>query len=139
MRLATAVVKSFLNRLLGLQIGDQNRIFAHFAAETEEKVRVAKQQGEYDDGVVDVRGSEIAIVGTPEVLFADSKSAAKTLHYVVETDRGISYAAACAMLDEATKLNGELARGDGACGPLRCATAAWGVGGAPRLRVGRRF
>ena len=57
-------VKGFLNRLLGMCVKMQNKVFDHFMAILEEKVRVAKQNGEFDDGVVDIRGESVK-VGPP--------------------------------------------------------------------------
>ena len=52
------------NRLLGMCVKMQNKVFDHFMAILEEKVRVAKQNGEFDDGVVDIRGESVK-VGPP--------------------------------------------------------------------------
>lgn len=116
--------QTFLNRILGLPIGFQNKVFTHFAAECEEKVRSAKQLGAFDDGVVDLGGSNIAVRGVPSVLREDACfPTAKTLHYVIESDRGVSYEQACAMLDKAIEANGGSAsRGDGIVPPRRCAS-----------------
>jgi len=107
-------VKTFLNRLLGLPVGFQNKIFTHFAAEVEEKIKLAKKNNEYDDAVVDIRGANVQLVGAPVSIHEDALSKAKTTHIKVKTDRGISFDAACAMLDKSTAENGgSKHRGDG--------------------------
>ena len=60
-------VKTFLNRLLGMRVRMQKRIFGHFTALLDDEVRTAKQEGVYDDGVVDISGQCTVERGYPKV------------------------------------------------------------------------
>ena len=73
----TASVKRFLNRILLLPDGEQNALFAFFAAELEGIIKEQRQAGTFDEGASVVRGSRDSAVGcgllrlpcfSPEVL-----------------------------------------------------------------------
>ena len=52
-------------RMLGMSIAAQGRVFAHFNAELEYRIEQAKKDDKYDDGVVDMRGEKIVRAGVP--------------------------------------------------------------------------
>jgi len=99
-------VKGFLNRLLGMCVKMQNKVFDHFMAILEEKVRVAKQNGEFDDGVVDIRGESVKVAANfPREMKKDPISGVPLLHFKLDVDRGLSFKRAMEMLDEKAKSN----------------------------------
>ena len=99
-------VKHFLNRMLGMSIAAQGRVFAHFNAELEYRIEQAKKDDKYDDGVVDMRGEKITFApGYPLVLASDPLSKVPLHHYKLNLDRGLSYERACEMLDAAANDN----------------------------------
>jgi len=107
-------VKKFLNRLLGMPVSIQNRVFAHFSAELEEQIRRAKENHMYDEGVVDIRGQAVTIeAGYPARLA--SAGGVNIEHVKLGVDRGISIGNAHEMLLAKAEANagGELYHGEG--------------------------
>ena len=86
-------VKKFLNRLLGLPVGMQNKLFNHFSALLDLKVKEAKDTGQFDDGAVDVRGELTVRRGSPRTLATDPLTNVRLQHYTVDVDRGMCYEA----------------------------------------------
>lgn len=108
--------KIFLNRILGLPVERQNRIFSHFAAELDEQVKKAKEEDKFDEGVVDIRGESLSIAsGYPQCLATDTQSGVALNFHLIEVDRGISFQKGTALLDEKATKNpeGELLRAEG--------------------------
>jgi len=112
----TGGVKKFLNRLLGMPVGMQNKIFAHFSANLDDQVKRAKDNNQYDDGVVDIRGNAVRIeVGYPQTLETDKQSGVPLQHFKIGVDRGIDIEHATGLLDAKAKENeaGKLYRNEG--------------------------
>jgi hypothetical protein len=81
------VVPRFLNRILGLTLDVQNPFFEHFQNTFAQVVTMAKAAGLFDEGVSDVTGESIRLVGQPEVVATDPTTGAKTSHYQLDVDR----------------------------------------------------
>uniref|UniRef100_A0A7S3B866 Uncharacterized protein n=1 Tax=Haptolina ericina TaxID=156174 RepID=A0A7S3B866_9EUKA len=100
-------VKMMLNRILGMEVGMQNKIFTHFTANLEHEVKMAKENHRYDEGVVDIRGQTVRVEqGFPQTLGKDAKAFIELKHYKLGVDRGIDFGMACKMLDEKKAQNG---------------------------------
>jgi len=101
-------VKKFLNRILGMPVGLQNKIFSHFTANLEYEIKVAKENHKYDEGIVDIRGEAVRIeAGFPKTLAEEASKHIELSHFRLGVDRGVSFEKACAMLEEKRKLNPE--------------------------------
>ena len=79
----TPNVKKFLNRLLGMPVEMQNRVFAHFSANFEFEVKKAKEEHKFDEGVVDIRGDVHIQPGYPVVLETDQTSGVALQHVLM--------------------------------------------------------
>eukprot|EP01004_Peranema_trichophorum_P004276 NODE_320_length_2964_cov_43.202746_g276_i0.p1 GENE.NODE_320_length_2964_cov_43.202746_g276_i0~~NODE_320_length_2964_cov_43.202746_g276_i0.p1 ORF type:complete len:742 (-),score=180.79 NODE_320_length_2964_cov_43.202746_g276_i0:62-2287(-) len=84
-------VKRFLNRLLGLPIQRQWTVFSYYMEILTMVVNAAKQSGRYDDGVVDIHGESIKVVGDPMTIYKDNVSGAITANITLNIDRGIKW------------------------------------------------
>lgn len=79
-------VERFLNRVLALEITDQNAMFDQFMDEFENIVAMAKADGTFDAGVTDIEAEAIRIVGEPTVVAKEKTTGAETIHYELEID-----------------------------------------------------
>ena len=88
-------VRLLLNRILGVAVSMQNRIFSHFTALLEQEIEQAKESGEYEDGVVDIRGQSVSVVPAyPKSLATDTLSMVDLQHYQLAVDYGLTFDAA---------------------------------------------
>lgn len=71
-------VDGFLNRLMVLQVKDQNEIFDQFYGKYRDAVDKAKEAGLYDTGVEKIKGENVRIEGEPILLSDDKQSGVKT-------------------------------------------------------------
>ena len=95
-------VKTFLNRLLGLTTSMQNRAFKHFVALFDDEIAKDKSEGQYDDGVVDMRANRaIALKGDPIPFYTDPTTGARTTLYTLNLDRGYDWQQALSELNAA--------------------------------------
>ncbi|CAG9464449.1 unnamed protein product [Pedinophyceae sp. YPF-701] len=94
-------VNRFLNRLLGLPEAEQTQLFDFFQQCVEEKVRRAKREGRYDQGITELRGTSVRLLRQPETLYRDPTSGAPATLYEVVIDRGVSWETVLASLEEA--------------------------------------
>tara|TARA_B100000513_G_scaffold111919_1_gene48791 strand:+ start:1317 stop:6272 length:4956 start_codon:yes stop_codon:yes gene_type:complete len=110
-------VKKLLNKLLGMPVDMQNRIFAHFSANLDMEVNKAKDSNTFDEGVVDIQGQSVELVeGFPKTIAIDKQSNIELLHYEITTDRGMSFDMALQRLKEKGEKNdppGALYEGEG--------------------------
>src|SRR5829696_2578695 len=79
-------VPRFLNRVLALNVEDQNALFDHFADLFDQTVRYAKANGTFDEGVTDIKALAIRIAKPPRVVHTDEITQAQTTHYTLEID-----------------------------------------------------
>jgi predicted RNA methylase len=79
-------VPRFLNRVLALNVEDQNALFDHFADLFDQTVRYAKANGTFDEGVTDIRALAIRLAKPPRVVHTDEITQAQTIHYTLEID-----------------------------------------------------
>jgi len=93
-------VSTFLNRMFGVSIELQARIFRYFLDIYEACIAEARNNGTYEDGIVDCSGEKISVVNS-ECLFTEPDSGATVLAYQVKIDRGVSWGVAKQRYDEA--------------------------------------
>jgi len=85
-------VGKFLNRILGLEVKRQNLIFNYFCLCLDALTEAAKREGRFNDGVTDIRGNSILMIGQPTIVFKEVQlGASVTKHAVIHVDRGIPY------------------------------------------------
>jgi predicted RNA methylase len=79
-------VPRFLNRVLALNVEQQNALFDHFVDLFDQTVRYAKANGTFDEGVTDIKALAIRIARAPRVVHTDKVTNAQTTHYTLEID-----------------------------------------------------
>src|SRR6266568_9200885 len=79
-------VPRFLNRVLALEVEQQNALFDYFAELFDQTVRYAKANGTFDEGVTDIKALAIRIAESPRVVYTDEITGAQTTHYPLEID-----------------------------------------------------
>lgn len=80
-------VPRFLNRILALEVEDQNALFNYFAELFDQTVRYAKATGTFDEGVTDIRAQAIRVAKPPVAVHVDQVTGAETVLYTLEVDR----------------------------------------------------
>lgn len=95
-------VKTFLNRLLGMEVGEQDRAFRHFSAIFDDLVARDKSEGRYDDGVVDLKANVITLKRQVP-FYTDPTTEARSSLYTLTLDRGVGWEAAKAEFDAAAR------------------------------------
>src|SRR5882762_5832813 len=73
-------VPRFLNRVLALDVANQNALFDHFADLFEQTVRYAKANGTFDEGVTDIKALVIRVARPPRLIHIDEITNAQTTH-----------------------------------------------------------
>src|SRR6266850_7454267 len=79
-------VPRFLNRVLALEVEQQNALFDYFADLFDQTVRYAKANGTFDEGVTDIKALAIRIAENPRIVYTDEITGAQTTHYTLEID-----------------------------------------------------
>ncbi|HKR15311.1 MAG TPA: strawberry notch C-terminal domain-containing protein [Pyrinomonadaceae bacterium] len=79
-------VPRFLNRVLALEVDQQNALFDYFAELFDQTVRHAKANGTFDEGVTDIKALAVRVAKAPMVVHTDEITAAQTTHYTLEVD-----------------------------------------------------
>jgi predicted RNA methylase len=80
-------VPRFLNRVLALEVEEQNALFDYFADLFDQTVRYAKASGTFDEGVTDIRALAIRVAKPPVLVHTDRVTGAETVLYTLEVDR----------------------------------------------------
>lgn len=78
-------VPKFLNRLLAVDVDQQNALFASFLDRFDSIVRNAKEQGQFDEGVADLKGVSVRVKSS-KVVHREATTKAETQHYLIEMD-----------------------------------------------------
>ncbi len=93
-------VRIFLNRLLGLQLPRQACLLAYFMRLLEHRVQAARRDGTYDEGIRELKGYRVEMVGAAAAVDMDYPSAEtpRALVQDVVVDRGVSWERAQALL-----------------------------------------
>eukprot|EP00124_Ichthyophonus_hoferi_P002527 Ihof_evm6s175 gene=Ihof_evmTU6s175 len=86
-------VKKFLNRILGMPINLQYMLYGYFTAILNQIVSSARMDGSYNEGVMDLAGENIVMIGQ-HVLYQDPASSVITTLHALDVDRGISFESA---------------------------------------------
>ncbi len=87
-------VPRFLNRVLALEVEQQNALFDYFADLFDQTVRYAKANGTFDEGVTDIKALAVRVAVPPSVVHTDEITQAQTTHYTLEVDvpsRAVSF------------------------------------------------
>lgn len=79
-------VPRFLNRVLALEVQQQNALFDYFADLFDQTVRYAKANGTFDEGVTDIKALAVRVAKPPSVVHIDEITQAQTTHYTLEVD-----------------------------------------------------
>src|SRR5437016_3804397 len=79
-------VPRFLNRVLALEVEQQNALFDYFADLFDQTLRYAKANGTFDEGVTDIKALAIRIAESPRVVYTEEITGAQTTHYTLEID-----------------------------------------------------
>jgi hypothetical protein len=90
-------VPRFLNRVLALEVDQQNALFDYFADLFDQTVSYAKANGTFDEGVTDIKALAVRIAQLPRVVHTDEITGAQTTHYTLEVDlpsKAVSFAEA---------------------------------------------
>lgn len=80
-------VPRFLNRILALDVEEQNALFDYFAELFDQTVRYAKASGTFDEGVTDIRALAIRVARAPVVVHVDQVTGAETVLYTLQVDQ----------------------------------------------------
>nr|MBA3714990.1 strawberry notch C-terminal domain-containing protein [Pyrinomonadaceae bacterium] len=90
-------VPRFLNRVLALNVEQQNALFDGFAELFDQTVQFAKANGTFDEGVTDIKAVAVRLAKAPRIVHTDIVTGAQTTHYKLEVDlptRAVSFAEA---------------------------------------------
>ena len=82
-------VPRFLNRILAVNLDDQNAIFDKFCEIFNDIVEHAKEAGTFQTGVTDLKAEEIRLKQVL-ILATDKQTKAKTNYYLLETDQKVN-------------------------------------------------
>ncbi|GIL64960.1 hypothetical protein Vafri_18816 [Volvox africanus] len=93
----TSVVK-FLNRLLGLQLRDQDLMFQYFFGIMESLIKQARSAGDYEEGVLNLANSSVEVV-QERAIHVDAPTGAATTYIELDVDDGLSFEQARQALD----------------------------------------
>lgn len=103
-------VATFLNRLLGVPVREQQLLFECFARKFESLVRTAKKVGEYDLGIMQIEsalpGNRITVKSGPERLYrkpGGGKVSPEVSLWVFTEDRSVSFAQSKTIYADAAK------------------------------------
>ena len=99
----------FLNRILGLSVSLQNKLFAYFSDTLAEVIKRAKQSGKWDLGIMDfgASGEHVELAETMEFVGDSAFGTATTHLHRVRVERGLSFS------DAVSKLNTGTVSGEG--------------------------
>ncbi|XP_019644077.1 PREDICTED: protein FORGETTER 1-like [Branchiostoma belcheri] len=88
----SGMVGRFLNRILGLSVERQNLIFRYFSKCLDANIGAARREGRYNEGLVDITGSSVDLVGDPREVFHGVHNGTNTTrHVVLSVDRGMDW------------------------------------------------
>ncbi|KAK3121295.1 hypothetical protein QOZ80_8BG0650290 [Eleusine coracana subsp. coracana] len=96
-------VPRFLNRILGLPPNIQNRLFDHFSSVLDIVIQNARNEGQLDSGIVDIKAKSVEMKELPKPVHVDSLSGASTVLFTFTIDRGVTWELANSMLEERLK------------------------------------
>ncbi|XP_042392351.1 protein FORGETTER 1-like isoform X2 [Zingiber officinale] len=96
-------VGRFLNRILGLPPDIQNRLFELFVSILDLTVHNARNEGQFDSGIIDIKANSIELQGSPRTVHVDNLSGASTVLFTFSVDRGITWESAKSLLEERQK------------------------------------
>ncbi|EKX47790.1 hypothetical protein GUITHDRAFT_69176, partial [Guillardia theta CCMP2712] len=91
-------VKVFLNRLLGIPLDSQKKVFEAWMDEIEAAVFRAKSENVYSEGIVDIAAQSM-VLENEEVVYK-MKDGRETSHIRIRGDRGVSWEKALDLLEK---------------------------------------
>lgn len=97
-------ISKFLNRLLGVPVKLQNRLFDYFTATFNAVISKAKKEGHYDSGIFDVgaHGETVKRVKMYRFLREHATGTVPTELHLVKSERGLSWERALERYNELT-------------------------------------
>ena len=95
-------VGTFLNRLLGLRLCQQNLVFEVFAKLVDHAIRKARREKKFDEAIKEIDGRRVEITDET-IVVEETEDQAALVHLCVEVDRGITLADAVQRLAEAKR------------------------------------
>ena len=95
-----AVVPKFLNRILGLEVSRQQKLFDYFARTLERMIRAAKRDGKYAQGIQTVDGRSVEFERPAKALHVTTPSPFPIECHTVVADVGMDFETAQKMLEE---------------------------------------
>lgn len=95
-----AVVPKFLNRILGLEVSRQQKLFDYFARTLEKMIRAAKRDGKYAQGIQTVDGRSVEFERPAKALHVTTPSQFPIEVHTVVADVGMDFETAQRMLEE---------------------------------------
>ncbi|XP_022100278.1 protein FORGETTER 1-like [Acanthaster planci] len=84
-------VGRFLNRILGLRVDRQNLIFNYFYECLQSAIAMAKKEGKYSEGLVDVNAASVEMICPPKTVFKEANTSTPTQLLSLSVDRGLSW------------------------------------------------
>ncbi|KAF0899526.1 hypothetical protein E2562_020008 [Oryza meyeriana var. granulata] len=96
-------VGRFLNRILGLTPDIQNRLFDLFTSILDIVIQNARNEGQLDSGIVDIKAKGVKMKESPKTVHVDSLSGASTVLFTFTIDRGVTWESANAILEQRQK------------------------------------
>ena len=84
-------ISKFLNRILGMPVDLQNRLFQYFTDTLSAIVIQAKKSGRYDMGILDLGSGQDDVRRTKLYTFTDPTGTAKIELHTFDVDRGMSW------------------------------------------------
>ncbi|KAE9590500.1 hypothetical protein Lal_00023309 [Lupinus albus] len=96
-------VGRFLNRILGLAPGIQNKLFELFVSILDLLIQNARIEGNLDTGIVDMNANVIELKGSPKIVYVDQVTGASTVLFTFIFDRGTTWELANTILNEKQK------------------------------------
>ncbi len=95
-----AVVPKFLNRILGLEVSRQQKLFDYFARTLERMIRAAKRDGKYAQGIQTVDGRSVEFERPAKALHVTTPSPFPIECHTVVADVGMDFETAPKMLED---------------------------------------
>ncbi|KAG8046755.1 hypothetical protein GUJ93_ZPchr0008g13921 [Zizania palustris] len=90
-------------KLTGLAPDIQNRLFDLFTSILDIVIQNARNEGQLDSGIIDIKAKSVKMKESPKTVHVDSLSGASTVLFTFTVDRGVTWESANAILEERQK------------------------------------
>lgn len=126
-------IVTFLNRLLGFPIDEQQILFEYFTDVMEHTKDLMKNEGSLDRGILRIDAQ--ATVANTEVVYTNEKTQSTIYHHVVQTDRGKSWEYVSSIMAELKNTHFESTPGVAKHSGFYCSKNTYLVNGARVKKV----